>query len=193
MRRQGIRYLTSEQKAAFLKTLKLRRDAARSYMMYDLMLNTGMRLAEVTALNVVNVKDRAVLEVVGKGSKVREIPLNKEIRTHIKAYLEWREHYLLRYGWYSSAGDALFVSRLGHRLSKRAVQRDFILWAKISGLEGRFTPHSLRHTVATQLLNRGANLRVVQEFLGHADISTTQIYTHVTREQIQQAADLLAV
>jgi len=190
MKRQGIKYLKTEQKQTLLKTLKVRRDAVRSYMMYDLMLNTGLRLAEITALNVGDVQDRTALEVIGKGSKVREIPLNKEIRIHIKSYLGWRSHYIMTYGLYRQE-EPLFVSRLGNRLSKRAIQRDFTKWVKISGLEGSFTPHSLRHTVATQLLNRGANLRVVQEFLGHADISTTQIYTHVSREQIQQAAELL--
>ena len=175
-----------------MKALKLRRDAVRSYMMYDLMLNTGMRLAEVTGLNVGDVQDRAALEVVGKGSKLREIPLNKGIRTHIKSYLGWRQDYIMQYGLYR-AGDALFISRLGHRLSKRAVQRDLDKWVSIAGIEGHFTPHALRHTVGTELLNKTGNLRVVQEFLGHADISTTQIYTHVSREQIQQAADLLAV
>lgn len=188
MKRQGIRYLITEQKARFLKTLKLRRDAVRSYMMYDLMLNTGLRLAELVALNVGSVQDRTLLEIHGKGSKIREIPLNRAIREHIQAFLRWkvkRDE--------SLAFDApLFISRKHSRISARAIQRDLTRWIQEAGIEGHYSPHALRHTVGTELLNKTGNLRVVQEFLGHADISTTQIYTHVSREQIQQAADMLA-
>ncbi|MCK9614983.1 MAG: tyrosine-type recombinase/integrase [Candidatus Omnitrophica bacterium] len=189
MKRQGIKYFTSELKGILIKTLKLRRDAVRSYALYDLMLNTGLRLAEVMGLDVGDVENRTVLEVIGKGSKFREIPLNKAIREHIQDFLSWKK----KKGEGLSADSPLFVSRLGKRLSKRAVQRDLAKWVKQAGIEGHFTPHSLRHTVGTELLNKTGNLRVVQEFLGHADISTTQIYTHVSREQIQQAADLLAI
>ena len=189
MKRQGIKYFTSEQKVAFLKALKLRRDAVRAYMLYDLMLNTGLRLAEVAGLNVGDVQGKTVLEVIGKGSKSREIPLNKATREHIQAFLDWKRK---NYGLPLS-DEPLFVSRLGSRLSKRAIERDLDKWVRIAGIEGHYTPHALRHTVGTELLNKTGNLRVVQEFLGHADISTTQIYTHVSREQIQQAADLLAV
>jgi len=187
VKRQGIRYLITEQKQLLLKTLKVRRDAIRQYMMYSLMLNTGLRLGEVVGLNVGDVQGRTVLEVVGKGSKSREIPLNKATREHIQAFLDWRRR---NYGLPLS-DDPLFTSRLGKRISKRAVQRDLTKWIKKAGIEGHFTPHALRHTVGTELLNKTGNLRVVQEFLGHADISTTQIYTHVSREQIQQAAELL--
>ncbi len=189
MKRQGIKYLTDAQRQTFLVTMKVRMDAVRSYAMYDLMLNTGLRLDETVRLNVGDVQGRQMLEVIGKGSKVREIPLNKAIAAHLAAFLRWK-----RTNCEPCLPDSpLFVSRIGKRISPRAVQRDFAKWVKVAGLEGHFTPHALRHTVGTQLLNRSGNLRVVQEFLGHSDISTTQIYTHVNKEQIQQAADLLAV
>ncbi|MCK9573042.1 MAG: tyrosine-type recombinase/integrase [Candidatus Omnitrophica bacterium] len=189
MKRQGIKYLTSEEKAKLQKTLSLRCDAIRASALIDIMLNTALRLSEVRGLNVGDVQDKTILEIVGKGFKARTVPLNKSIREHIQIFLEWKK----KKDESLSPDAPLFVSRLGNRLSHRAIQRELNKWVKIAGLEGRFSPHCLRHTAATQLLNRGANLRVVQEFLGHADISTTQIYTHVTKEQIQQAADLLAV
>jgi len=189
MKRQRFQYLTTEQKQTFLRFLKVRMDAVRSYVMYDLMLNTGLRLDEMRRLNVGHVQGRQMLEVMGKGSKVREIPLNKAIMAHIEAFLRWKR----KNGEPCLPDSPLFVSRVGRRISARAVQRDFAKWVKAAGIEGHFTPHALRHTVGTELLNRSGNLRVVQVFLGHSDISTTQIYTHVSREQIQQAADLLAV
>jgi site-specific recombinase XerC len=189
VKRQGIKYFISEQKAKFLKILKLRCDAVRSYMMYDLMLNTGLRLDEMVRLNVGDIQGRIILEVVGKGSKIRELPLNKAIREHLEDFLRWKVHK----GEAVLSESPLFVSRKGNRISKRAVQRDFGKWIKEAGIEGHFTPHALRHTVGTELLNKTGNLRLVQTFLGHADVSTTMIYTHISREQIQQASELLAV
>ena len=188
MKRQGIKYLTGEQKLAFLRGLKNRKDAERSYALYDLMLSTGLRLSECMGLNVGHIQGHRMLEIVGKGSKIREIPLNKAIREHLEGFLRLK----VRNHEDMGADAPLFVSRKGNRLSKRAVQRDLVKWTRIIGLEGHFTPHALRHTVGTELLNKTGNIRLVQTFLGHADVSTTMVYTHVSREQVAQASELLA-
>lgn len=189
MKRQNIKYLTEEEKKRLLRTLKLRMDARRSYMMYDLMLNTGLRLSETASLNVGDVLERKKLEVNGKGDKVREIPLNKQIRAHIKAFLGWKR----RKGESIDPEAPLFVSRNHRRISTRQIQRDLTKWIREADIEGNCTPHALRHTVGTELMRKTNNIRLVQEYLGHADISTTQIYTHVTREQLADASELLAV
>ena len=188
MKRQGVTYLTAEQKDLLLHGLEKRKDAERSSAMYHLMLSTGLRLSECRELNVGHVQGRRMLEVVGKGSKVREIPLNKAIREHLEKFLRVKA----KNGEDMGHDAPLFVSRNGNRLSKRAVQRDLEKWTRVIGLEGHFTPHALRHTVGTELLNKTGNIRLVQTFLGHADVSTTMVYTHVSREQVAQASELLA-
>ncbi len=189
MKRQGIKYLTGDEKRQLLKTLSVRTDARRSYMMYDLMLATGLRLSEAVNLTVRDVQGRTNLEIVGKGTKVREIPLNKAIQEHLAAFLRWK-------AWRKESLEPeapLFVSRNHRRMSPRQVQRDLPKWLRLAGIEGHYSPHALRHTVGTELMRKTGNIRVVQEYLGHADISTTQVYTHVTKEELGAAAELLAV
>ncbi len=189
MKRQGIKYLTGDEKRQLLKTLSVRTDARRAYMMYDLMLATGLRLSEAVNLNVGDAQGRTTLEIVGKGAKVREIPLNKAIQEHLAAFLRWK-------AWKKESCDPeapLFISRNHRRMSPRQVQRDLTKWLQEAGIEGHYSPHALRHTVGTELMRKTGNIRVVQEYLGHADISTTQVYTHVTKEELVGAAELLCV
>ncbi|MBA7491549.1 Tyrosine recombinase XerC [subsurface metagenome] len=188
MKSQSIKYLNQDEKKKLLATLKDRKSAARSYMMYHLMLNTGLRLSETISLNIGDVQGRRILTVPGKGDKVRDIPLNKAIRDHITEYLS-REKFK---GEALEPDSPLFLSRNHKRISKRAVQQDLKKWIQLSGIEGDYSPHALRHTVGTELLNKTKNIRLVQEFLGHTDISTTMIYTHVTKDQIAEAAESLA-
>ncbi len=189
MKRQGIKYLTGDEKRQLLKALGVRTDARRAWALYDLMLATGLRLSETVNLNVGDAQGRTTLEIVGKGAKVREIPLHKAIQEHLAAFLRWK-------AWKreSLEPDApLFISRNHRRLSPRQVQRDLAKWLAVAGIEGHYSPHALRHTVGTELMRKTGNIRLVQEYLGHADISTTQVYTHVTKEELGQAAELLAV
>lgn len=192
-KRNSIRYLTYEQKKKFLKTLTDSKRAWRDYFMFDLMLNTGLRLSETVALDVKDVfngyRANEVLEIKGKGDRIRQIPLNKEIREHIESYLRRfkkrnREFSLL---------SPLFLSRSRKRITQRAVQLNLDKWIKESGIEGKYSPHSLRHTVGTELMRKTNNIRKVQEFLGHKFVSTTQIYTGITKEDLAECAELLAV
>lgn len=188
MARERVKYFLPEQKNALLRILKLRKDAERSFALLDLMFNTALRLAEAYALNVGDIKDRLSLKIVGKGKKIREIPLNQAIREHLANYLKWKA----RRGESIELNAPLFISRKGNRLSKRAIQRDLDKWVNLAGIQEHFSPHALRHSVATELLAKTNNLKLVQAFLGHSDISTTQIYTHISQTQLAQASELLS-
>ncbi len=187
MRSQRIKYLTQEEQRALLRTLRDHRSAERDYCLFNLILNTGLRLAEVLALNVCDVRDRTVLRVVGKGDKMREIPLNKAIRGHLEEFLRWKR----RQDEGLSDLDPLFVSRNNGRVTSRPVQRALTKWLRLAGVEGHYSPHSLRHTFATQVYERTKNIRLVQDVLGHQNIGTTMIYTHVTKQEIAEAVELL--
>ncbi|MDD5129730.1 MAG: tyrosine-type recombinase/integrase [Candidatus Omnitrophica bacterium] len=192
-KRNTIRYLTSEQKKQFLKTLADSRKAWRDYCMFDLMLNTGLRLSETINLNAKDVHNgyssKEVLEIKGKGDRIRQIPLNKDIRAHIDKYIRQRK--AKDEGF--SLSEPLFLSRNNKRITQRAVQLNLNKWVSESGLEGRYSPHCLRHTVGTELMRKCGNIRKVQEFLGHKFVSTTQIYTGVTKEDLAECAELLSV
>ncbi|MCX5693699.1 MAG: tyrosine-type recombinase/integrase [Candidatus Omnitrophica bacterium] len=179
-KRNSIRYFTYEQKRQFLKTLADSRKAWRDYFMFDLMLNTGLRLTETINLDVKDVHNgysaKASLEVNGKGDRVRLIPLNKGIRDHIERYIRQRKSKDKGF----SFDIPLFLSRNHKRITQRAVQLNLNKWVRESNLEGGYSPHCLRHTVGTELMKKTNNIRKVQEFLGHKFVSTTQIYTGIT-------------
>jgi len=192
-KRNAIRYLTFEQKKRLLKTLADSRMAWRDYFMFNLMLNTGLRLSETINLDAKdlhnNYSSKEVLEIRGKGNRIRQIPLNKDIRTHIDGYVSKRKK--LDKGF--SLADPLFLSRNSRRITPRAVQMNFNKWIQLSGIEGLYSPHSLRHTVGTELMRKTNNIRKVQEFLGHKFVSTTQVYTAITKEDLVECSELLTV
>jgi site-specific recombinase XerD len=158
-------------------------------MLYKLMFSTGLRLHEVSGLNVGDVAGKEQLSVVGKGDKQRAIPLSRIVRKEISKFLVWKQTQNQEL-----TDDApLFISRKKRRLGCRAIQHDLDKWVKLSGLEGKYSPHALRHTVGFELMRKTKNIRQVQEFLGHRFITTTQIYTHVTKEELRRCAELLTL
>jgi len=165
-KKSSIRYFTHEQKKRFLRTLRDSKKAWRDYFMFNLMLNTGLRLAETVNLDVKNIFNgysaKEVLEIQGKGDRIRQIPLNKAIRSHMERYLRQKRVHREDIGLLSS----LFLSRNHRRITKRAVQLNFDRWIKASDIEGKYSPHSLRHTVGTELMKKTNNIRKIQEFLG---------------------------
>ncbi|MDD5217537.1 MAG: tyrosine-type recombinase/integrase [Candidatus Omnitrophica bacterium] len=190
MKRQNTRYFTGEEKAKFLRFLEKRRDARRAEMLYKLMFATGLRLQETVNLNVGDVQGRDLIAIIGKGDKLREIPLSKAIQQRIERFLIWKK----RKGEGLAPEAPLFISRKKKgRLLKRAVQWDLNRWVRRAGLEGKYSPHALRHTVGFELMRKTRNIRQVQEFLGHSSIMTTQIYTHVTKEELRHCAELLSL
>lgn len=187
MKRQKIKYLSEEEKKQLIGTLKDRKSAERDCFLFNLMLNTGLRVSELAALNVGQIEGRVSLEVLGKGKKIREIPLNVSIRKHAEVYFKFKKRAKEEF-----SGDApLFVSRKHKRLSVRAIQRALDKWLKAAGIQAKYSPHSLRHSFGTTLFSRCKNIRLVQDLMGHSDISTTQIYTHVTKAEMEEAVELL--
>ena len=158
--------------------------AARDRAIMELLYSSGLRLAELVRLDLadLDLKDHTVT-VTGKGRKSRIVPVGRLARAALD---EWRA---LRGPLAALDENALFVSRRGRRLSARAVQQRLRLWGVKQGLDGRLHPHMLRHSCASHVLESSGDLRAVQELLGHADIATTQIYTHLDFQHLAKVYD----
>src|SRR5579862_3489487 len=147
----------------------------------------GLRVSEATGLNLPDLQmDQGFAVVRGKGGKERLAPLGTGASTAIDGYLPERA---VRVERLRSGVDALFINKNGTRLNVRSVRRILDRRASLAGIRKAVTPHTLRHSFATHLLNRGADLRAVQELLGHANLTTTQIYTHVTTHRLKEVYD----
>ncbi|MBN1913941.1 MAG: site-specific tyrosine recombinase XerD [Candidatus Omnitrophica bacterium] len=143
---------------------------------------TGMRVSEAVNLKIANVNlDIGFLRCVGKGNKERVIPLGKKAVSSIQKYLEASRPKLLK----NKESEFLFLSRFGNKISRQSFWKIIKRYAKDARIKKPLRPHILRHSFATHLLERGADLRSVQEMLGHANISTTQIYTHINKERLK--------
>ena len=161
-----------------LKTLQGRRDRAILEVMYA----TGMRVSELCGLKLSDVNaEIGFVRCLGKGRKERLIPLGKKAISAVARYLETARPRLLKRG----TASELFLNRCGRRLSRVSVWKMVKAGARQARIKKKIRPHLLRHSFATHLLERGADLRSVQEMLGHANIGTTQIYTHVTRDRLK--------
>ena len=189
MKRQQIKYMQPEEMKQLLSTLKEDKKAKRSFLMWRLALNTGMRLGELLSLNVGQVEGQTGFEVIGKGKKLRFVPLNQEMQKHIAEYLKWKK-------WKKedcSFDAPLFLSRNSGRITKAAAINDFRKWVKAAGIMGDFTPHACRHTTATQIWKKTGDLKLIKDLLGHARISTTDIYTHTTKEDLKKTVEDISI
>jgi integrase/recombinase XerD len=155
----------------------------RDRTMLEVLYATGLRVSELVTLNIVQVSlDMGVVRVMGKGSKERLVPMGEEAIDWIRRYMTHGRPLLLA----GKLSDALFVTHRGGGMTRQMFWYLIKKHAQQGGMFKPLSPHTLRHAFATHLLNHGADLRVVQLLLGHADISTTQIYTHVARERLKQ-------
>ena len=163
-----------------LSTDEARRDRA----MLELLYASGMRISELVALNLgdVNTEGEHYVRCFGKGHKERIIPLYEQVAMTVKQYIEENRPRLAR----GKKDDALFLNARGERLTRQGFWQKLKEYAKLAGLDTQISPHTLRHSFATHMLSGGADLRSVQELLGHANIATTQVYTHLTTEHIRR-------
>ena len=158
--------------------------AIRDRAMLELMYSSGLRLSELIQLNMGNLDLRdAVVTVLGKGKKTRTVPIG---RFAIAALQKW---FALRQDMIKGEETAVFINRTGRRLTPRAFQLRLNKWAVKQGIATRVHPHMLRHSFASHLLESSGDLRAVQELLGHADIKTTQVYTHLDFQHLARVYD----
>ena len=161
----------------------------RDKAMFELLYSSGLRVGELVSLNVSDLRihesgERGEIRVTGKGNKTRLVPVGKQALKAITTYLPHR------YLWEEQGDTALFISeKLGTRLTTRAVQQRLKIAANRAGIAQNMYPHLLRHCFASHMLSGSGDLRAVQEMLGHSDISTTQIYTHVDFAKLTQVYD----
>ncbi len=162
-------------------------EAKRDRVMLELLYASGMRISELVALNLgdVNTEGDYYVRCFGKGHKERIIPIYEQIAMTVKKYIEETRPQLA----HDKKEEALFLNARGERLTRQGFWQKLKAYAKSAGLDAQISPHTLRHSFATHMLSGGADLRSVQELLGHANISTTQVYTHLTTEHIRRTYD----
>ena len=173
-------YMNMNEAQAFLQAVEQQQYSARDYCMMVFFLNLGIRVSELCSLNVDSIQNGNV-NVIGKGNKERSVYLNDACKTALEAYIEERHTYK------GEGPEPLFISQKGTRFARQTVAK---IVKKINAQselsKDRLTPHKLRHTSATMMYKAGADIRSLQHILGHSSVATTQIYTHIEDEQIQE-------
>ena len=155
----------------------------RDRAMLEVLYACGLRVTELISLTLEQVNLRqGVLRVMGKGSKERLVPMGEEAIVWVERYMRDARHELLN----GRPSDVMFPSQRGEQMTRQTFWHRIKHQAQVAGIDKSLSPHTLRHAFATHLLNHGADLRVVQMLLGHSDLSTTQIYTHVARARLQE-------
>ncbi|MEA3493583.1 MAG: tyrosine recombinase XerC [Candidatus Margulisiibacteriota bacterium] len=158
----------------------------RDKTILELIYGTGLRVTEIIRINLNDIDfDEGEIKVLGKGSKERIVLFGSHAKKALSNYIKEGRTGLLS----GNKNPALFINHRGGRLTTRSVERMIVYYTKKAGISKKVTPHTLRHSFATHLLSGGADLRVVQELLGHVSLSTTQVYTHITKERLKEVYD----
>jgi integrase/recombinase XerD len=178
--------LSEQEVVSLLETVKQNdKDGLRDRALLELMYATGMRISEVLNLKIHDYDTVAqYLRCMGKGSKERIVPVGKVAADWVDEYIRKTRNEIVENT--STSSGELFLNRRGKKFSRVWLWKIIVKRAALAGIERRVTPHTLRHSFATHLLTHGADLRSVQEMLGHSSISTTQIYTHVDRSRLRE-------
>ena len=176
--------LTEDEVDRFLEAIPLSDPLGiRDRALFELIYSCGLRITEAAELDLSQIyPDEGVMRILGKGNKERLVPLGEVASRWLSLYLRDVRPLLVRPG---RRGDVVFLSRRGQGLSRKSIWKRFKGWMELAGLDGKV--HTLRHSYATHLLRGGADLRAVQELLGHSDISTTQIYTHLNNQELKSS------
>ena len=184
-------HLSIEEAIRFIETPDPETDLGkRDRAMLELMYATGVRVAELTTLNIADVDlHNRLIRVTGKRRKQRIIPFGDPAGDAIRRYLEVRDRFLFNAPISKRDEDALFLNYQGTRITTRSVGRMVEKYIRVCAGMHNISPHALRHSFATHLLDSGADLRDIQELLGHARLSTTQVYTHVSMEKLIEVYD----
>ena len=158
----------------------------RDYAVLEILYSCGLRVSEAANLQINQINEQEeIINILGKGKKERIVPIRKSALKAVKTYInEVRNKHLV------IDNKAVFIGKNGKRVSRQALYNIVVNNAKLAGIQKEIHPHTLRHSFATHLLDNGADLRVVQELLGHTNIGTTQIYTHVTTKTLVKSYDL---
>lgn len=155
----------------------------RDRTMLEMLYACGLRVTELTSLQLMQISlNQGVVRVFGKGSKERLVPMGEEAMSWLQRYLAGPRSELLK----GLPSDVVFPSRRGTQMTRQTFWYRIKIYAQRAGIKQSLSPHTLRHAFATHLLNHGADLRVVQMLLGHSDLTTTQIYTHVAKQRMQE-------
>lgn len=175
------RFLTEEEVSRLIESSVPKDEMGlRDRSILETFYSTGMRISELVALSRDDLDFiGGVVKLKGKGKKERIAPIGDQAISVLREYLDKRK----------KDADAVFLNKRGKRITDRGVRNIVAKYLRISGIKQGVSPHTLRHSFATHLLNRGADLRTVQELLGHANLSTTQIYTHLTTEKLKSVYD----
>lgn len=175
--------IDAEQVAQLLETEGDHAQDWRDLAMMELMYSSGLRLSELQGLNLADMDlNLQEVRVLGKGHKERVVPIGSKAVQALYKWLSVREHF-------KPSDNAVFLNRQGKRLSHRSIQLVIQKWGKKQGLDSHLHPHKLRHSFATHMLEASQDLRAVQELLGHSNLSTTQIYTHLDFQHLAKIYD----
>ncbi len=176
-------YLTIEEVSRLLNVNLIKPYDYRDKAMIELAYATGVRVSELTSLKLSNIDmTNSFIRVMGKGSKERIIPFGDIAEKYLKIYLEKYRDLILK----NKDSDYLFINYKGEKISRQSFFKFIKKQAKIAGIKKEISPHILRHSVATHLLNNGADLKIIQELLGHSDLSTTEIYAHLINDKVKK-------
>ena len=176
-------FLTEEEVTKLIEAAQPKDERGlRDRAVMETLYSTGIRVSELVGLNIEDIDFiGGVAKVMGKGKKERIVPIGDIALSTIRAYLERRKKH--------QEAQALFLNKSGRRITDRGVRNIIDKYIRMAGIKQGVSPHTLRHSFATHLLDRGADLRSVQELLGHVNLSTTQIYTHLTTEKLKKVYD----
>ncbi len=175
-------YLTIDEVNKLLDITPVDAYSSRNRAILELLYSSGLRITELVNLEINNIDfDDCILRIFGKGSKERIVPMNDYAIKYLGEYLSKYRVDLLK----TDANNFVFLNNHGKKMTRQGVFKMIKKECLVKGINKNISPHTLRHTFATHLLQNGADLRIIQEILGHSDISTTQIYTHITNEKLK--------